>query len=156
MKMLFFATVFLAISSACGGTAAPEQIVVAFYEAYANADGQTFVDCMSSEAMINTEEFIKQLQETPEESAEYLADVGINVSVEGIANMTAGRFITAILTSPVYADELPDFSNAVFGETTIEGDRALVPVTIDDSTEEMELVLENGKWKIVGDGLEIL
>lgn len=156
--MKLFSTVLAALCFfpiACGGET-PEQVVKTFFEAYENADGSALVNCMSSEGLSDINDYIDQLKETPEESADYMSMIGIEVTAEDMENMTAGDFVTALFNSPVYADQLPDFSSAEFGEARIYGDRALVPVTIEDSMEEIELVLEDGDWKIVGNGMEIL
>ena len=56
----------------------------------------------------------------------------------------------------MYAAELPDFSSADFGEVTIVDNRAIIPVTIDNNTEPIELIIENDEWKIVGSNMGIL
>ncbi|MCK5786807.1 MAG: hypothetical protein KAH54_09665, partial [Candidatus Sabulitectum sp.] len=70
--------------------------------------------------------------------------------------LTPGDSLNALFISPLYAGELPDFRGVEFGETAIRGDTALVRFTIDGNMEEIELVQENGNWKIVGNGMEIL
>lgn len=151
---LVLATLFICITACNSET--PEQVVKIFFEAYENADGNALVNCMSSEGLSDINDYINQLKETPEESADYLSMIGIEITAENVKNMTAGNFVSAIFSSPVFASELPDFSSAEFGKAAIYGDRALVPVTMDGNTEEIELVLEDGNWKIVGDGMEIL
>ncbi len=134
----------------------PEQVVKTFFDAYENADGNALVNCMSEQALYDVNDYIDLLNETPEESSSFLATLGIQITAEELANITAGDFVTALFTSPAYSDDLPDFSNAEFGEASIYGDRALVPVTVNGISEEIELVLENQSWKIVGYGMEIL
>jgi len=141
--------------TACDGET-PGQVVSKFFTAYENADGNALINCMSREALRDINEYLDQLRETPEESAEYLTMTGMEVTAEALENMTAGDFVNTLFNSPAYADQLPDLSSAEFGKAAIYGDRALVPVTMDGNTEEIELVLEDGNWKIVGDGMEIL
>ncbi len=155
MKKYIIFPVLLFFTIACAEQS-PEQVVKVFFNAYENGDGTALINCMSIEAQADILSYLEELKEAPEESADYLTQIGIQVTAEQVESMSAGDFITALFNSPVYADELPDFSGAEFGQADIYGDRALVPVTQDGTTEEIELVLENGLWKIVGNGMEIL
>ena len=136
--------------------ATPLHVVEIFFDSYSRGDGNTLVSCMSGEAIAEINDYVITLQQTPESSAEYLNSIGIQVSIEDIETLTAGNFVTLIFNSPVYAAELPDFSNAEFGEVTIVDNRAIVPVTIDNNTEPIELIIENDEWKIVGNNVGIL
>lgn len=156
--MKYFIPVIAAISffsMACAAET-PEQVVKTFFDAYENADGNALVNCMSERALYDVNDYINLLNETPEESSSFLATLGIQITAEELANITAGDFVTALFTSSAYSGNLPDFSDAEFGEASIYGDRALVPVTVNGKSEEIELVLENQSWKIVGYGMEML
>ncbi len=142
--------------SSTSNSTTPLQVVEIFFDSYSRGDGNTLVSCMSEEAIADIDDYVLVLQETPESSAEYLNSIGVQVSIEDIETLTAGNFVTLIFNSPVYADELPDFSNAEFGEVTIVDNRAIVPVTIDNNTEPIELIIENDEWKIVGNNMGIL
>ncbi len=137
-------------------TETPEQVVKTFFDAYENADGNALVKCMSEQALYDVNDYINLLNETPQESSSFLATLGIQITAEELTDITPGDFVTALFTSSAYSDDLPDFSDAEFGEASIYGDRALVPVTIHGDIEEIELVLENQSWKIVGHGMEML
>ncbi len=152
-----FAVVFLALFAlilACAG-ATPEQVVKKMIDGAQNDDGNAIVSCMSAEAVQELDESLIQLKEVPEESAEFLAMLGVEMTAEEITNMTAGDFITALLSSEVIAEEMPDFSPAVIGETIIEGEKAMVEVTIDGDTNEFELILQDGEWKLE-EGLDFM
>lgn len=144
---LALAAVFV-LSIACGGGGTPDQVVQKFIDAAKTADGTALVGCMSAEALGELNESLEQLKESPEESAAFFEMMGVEITAEEIPDMTAGDFISALLGSEMMADEMPDFSDAVVGEAVIEGDQAMVPVTFGDDTEEIELVLEDGSWKI--------
>ena len=82
--------------------------------------------------------------------------MGIEITPEEVSDLTAGKAITIILSSEMVAAEMPDFSAVEIGEAVIDGDIAMVPVTMDGETEEIELVLEDGNWKIGGDGMDFM
>lgn len=151
MKVFFFAALSLVfLLSSCSSETAlePNQVVTNFFEAYSNGDGSGIVNCLSEEAMVSVNGYVEQLKETPEESSVYLNSIGICISAEKLADITAGDFVTALLESESYSEQLPDYSNARFGEARIYGDRALVPVTLEGTRKDIELVLENSGWKI--------
>jgi hypothetical protein len=152
------ATAAFVLLSACspGTPETPEQVVANFFEAYENADGHTLVDCMSAEAMSDIDHYMEQLRETPEESHEYLVSIGVNISADEVANLDAGDFVSALFNSPNYADQLPDFSDTEFGTALIYGNKAIVPVTTNGITQDMELVLEEDRWRIVGSNMKII
>jgi hypothetical protein len=158
VKLSVYATAAFIFLSACSlkTSETPEQVVAEFFEAYANADGHKLVDCMSADAMSDIDQYMEQLSETPEESSEYLVSIGIDISAEEVATLNAGDFVTALFNSSAYADQLPDFSDTEFGSARIYGDKAIVPVTTNGSTQDMELVLEEGNWKIAGNGMKII
>ena len=51
---------------------------------------------------------------------------------------------------------MSDFSAVEIGTATIDGETATVPVTMDGDTEDIELLLEDGAWKIGGDGMDFM
>ncbi|MCP4647059.1 MAG: hypothetical protein GY852_04885 [bacterium] len=144
---LALAAIFV-LAIACGGGGTPDQVVQRFIDGAKNADGNALVSCMSAEAVAELNESLDQLKESPEESAAFFVMMGVEITAEEIPGMTAGDFVSALLGSELMAEEMPDFSEAVIGEAIIEGDEAMVPVTFGDETEEIELILEDGAWKI--------
>ena len=152
-----FAVVFIVVFTlilACAG-ATPDQVVKKMLDGAHSGDGNAIVSCMSAEAIQELDESLIQLKEAPEESAEFLAMLGVEMTAEEVTNMTAGDFITALLLSEVMAEEMPDFSTAVIGESIIEGEKAMVEVTIDGDTNEIELILQDGEWKLE-EGLDFM
>lgn len=156
MKFIIPAVAVFAFFSMAYAAETPEQVVKTFFDAYENAEGNALINCMSNQALRDVNDYIHQLNETPEESSSFLATLGIQITAEELTDITAGDFVTALFTSSAYSDNLPDFSDAEFGEASIHGDRALVPVTIHGNVEKIELMLENQSWKIVGYGMEML
>lgn len=141
------AAVFV-LAMACGGAATPDAVVKKAIDAFENGDGNALISCLSAEAVEELEAQVEEMKASPEESAGFLAMMGIEVTAEEIENMSAGDFISKLFTSEMMAAEMPDFSNVEIGEAVIDGDEAMVPVTIDGETEEVELILENGEWKL--------
>ncbi len=82
--------------------------------------------------------------------------MGVEITAEEVADLTAGKAITIILSSEMIASEMPDFSAVEIGTATIDGETATVPVTMDGDTEDIELLLEDGAWKIGGDGMDFM
>ncbi|MCD4708126.1 MAG: DUF4829 domain-containing protein [Candidatus Sabulitectum sp.] len=143
------------LSAACGGGGTPDQVVKKLFEAFENADGDAVVACLSEEALEDMNENVEELRESPEESVAFFAMMNIEITEDEIENMTAGDLVSAILGSEVFTEEMPDFSNVEIGEAIIDEEDAKVLVTIDGDTEEFELVLEDGNWKI-DDGMNFM
>jgi len=144
---LALAAVFV-LAMACGGAATPEAVVKKAIDAFENGDGNALISCLSAEAVEELNAQVEEMKAAPEESAAFMAMMGIEVTAEEIENMSAGDFISKLFSSEMMAAELPDFSSVEIGEAVIDGDEAMVPVTIDGDTEEVELILENGEWKL--------
>ena len=142
-----FAAVF-ALVIACGGAATPDAVVKKAIDAVESKDGNALISCLSAEAVAELDAQVEEMKAAPEESAAFMAMMGIEVTAEEIENMSAGDFITKLFESPMMAEELPDFSSVEIGEAVIDGETAMVPVTIDGDTEEVELILEDGEWKL--------
>lgn len=138
----------LFVVMACGGAKTPDAVVRKAIDAMENKDGNALVECMSTEAIEELDAQIEEMKAAPEESVAFMAMMGIEITAEEIENMTAGDFITKMFESEMLAEELPDFSNVEIGEAVIDGEEAMVPVTLDGETEEVELILEDGEWKL--------
>ena len=135
---------------ACGGGATPDQVVQKFLEAWNSGDGDGVVGCMSSEGLVDLDGFIEIMRASPDESAEQLASMGLEFTPEEVAELTVAQFLSGMLSSEEASSEMPDLSNVEIGETVIaeDGQTAVVHVTADGESEELELVLEDGNWKI--------
>jgi hypothetical protein len=152
-KFALALTAVFVLAIACGGAATPDQVVKKFIDAFQAKDGNAIIACVSAEGMAELDAQIEQMKATPEESVGFLAMMGVVVTADELANWTAGDFLTAMLGSEMLAAEMPDFSTVVIGEAVIDGETATVPITTDSVTTEIELVLEEGNWKISGDGM---
>ncbi len=144
---LAFAAVFV-LAIACGGGGTPDAVVQKAIDALENGDGDALISCLSAEAVEELNGQIEEMKAAPEESAAFMAMMGIEITAEEIEGMDAGDFITKMFSSEMLMAEMPDFSNVEIGEAVIDGEAAMVPVTIDGETEEVELTLENGEWKL--------
>ncbi len=145
----------LILVMACGDMVTPDQVVKKVLNALDSKDGDAIAACMSEEALEDMIDALEEIKENPEESAAVFTASGVDISAEEIEYMTVGDLISAILNSEVLSTEMPDFRNVVVGETLIDGDDAMVFVTIDGDQKEFELVLENGNWKI-DDGINFI
>ena len=149
--MKIFSLVFAAgliLMMACGGASAPDAVVRKAIDAVESGDGETLVGCLSSEGIEELNSQIEEMKVNPEESAAFLVMMGIDVSTEDVENMDAGDLITWMLQSELMKAELPDFSTIEIGEPVIEGDEAVVPIVLEGESEEVELIRENGEWKL--------
>jgi len=142
-----FAAIFV-LAIACGGAATPDQVVKKMIDAFEAKDGTAILECMSAEAVAELDAQVDEMKAAPEESAAFMAMIGIEVTADEITNMTSGEFLTKMLSSEMLADELPDMSTVEIGEVVIEGETATVAVTLDGDTDNIDLVLEDGQWKI--------
>ncbi|MCK5115388.1 MAG: hypothetical protein KAR44_02235 [Candidatus Aegiribacteria sp.] len=144
--LVFVAAFVLAI--ACGGASTPDTVVRQAIDAVVSGDGEALVGYLSSDGIEALNGQVEELKANPEESASFLAMMGIDVTAEEVENMDAGDMITWMLQSELMQAELPDFSTIEIGEPVIEGEDALVPIVLEGESEEVELVLEDGEWKL--------
>ena len=56
----------------------------------------------------------------------------------------------------VYTTDMPDFNSMEIGDAVIDGGTATVPVTLDGETDDIELVLEEGNWKIGSEDMDFM
>lgn len=149
-KFAIALTAIFVLAVACGSAGTPEQVVQKFLDTWNSGNGDGVASCMSSEGLIELDGFIEVLRTEPDESVAQLATMGLEFTPEEIANLTVGQFLTAMLSSEIASADMPDLSNVVIGETTIseDGQSAVVDVTTDGEEEELELILEDGSWKI--------
>ncbi len=134
----------------------PEQVVNKLFSGVQNGDGDAVVSCLSAEALAGIDEGLVEIKANPEETAGMAVMFGIEITADEVANLTAARAISLLLTSEMLAAEMPDFSTVVVGTAVIDGETATVPVTMDGETEDMELVLEDGSWKIGGGDMDFM
>ncbi|PIE52899.1 hypothetical protein CSA37_04455 [Candidatus Fermentibacteria bacterium] len=144
---LAFAAIFV-LAMACGGGVTPEAVVQKAIDALENGDGSALVSVLSAEAVEELNGQVEEMKAAPEESAAFMAMMGIEITAEEIESMDAGSFISKMFQSEMLAEELPDFTNVQIGEAVIDGETATVPVTVDGETNDVELVLEDGQWKL--------
>jgi len=144
---LVFAAVFTFMIG-CGGASTPDAIVRKAIDAVESGDGEALVGYLCSDDIEELNSQIEEMKVSPEESAAFLVMMGIDVSVEDVENMDGADLITWMLQSDMMRAELPDFSTMEIGEPVIEGDEAVVPIVLEGENEEIELVRENGEWKL--------
>lgn len=144
-----FLAAVMAFAVACGGSSStPDAVVRKAIDAVVEGDGEALIACLSSEGLEEINLQVEELRADPEQSAGFLAMMGIEVTTEEIENIDAGGLITMMLQSEMMQAELPDFSTVEIGEPEIDGESAVVPIVLEGETEEVPLVLENGEWKL--------
>ncbi len=147
-KFALALTALFVLAIACGGASTPDAVVQKALDAFENKDGNALISCLSSEAVAELDAQVEEMKAEPEQSAAFMAMLGIEVTADEISSMSAGDFMTKMFESPMMADELPDFSTIEIGETVIDGETATVEVTLEGETDTVELVLEDGQWKL--------
>ncbi|MCD4708127.1 MAG: hypothetical protein K8S62_10360 [Candidatus Sabulitectum sp.] len=156
-KFALALTAVFVLSFAClGGGGTPNQVVQNLFDAIEGGDGDAVVGCLSTEILDGFDEGLEELKADPEGTAAMAVMMGIEITPEEVADLTPGKAISIILSSEMMTSEMPDFSTVEIGEAVIDGETATVPVTMDGDTEDIELVLEDGNWKIGGEGMNFM
>lgn len=156
-KFALALTAVFVLSFAClGGGGTPDQVVQNLFDAIEGGDGDAVVGCLSVEALEGINEFIEELKTDPEGTAAMAVMMGIEITPEEVSDLNAAKVITILLSSEMMTEEMPDFSTVEIGEAVIDGETATVPVTMDGDTEDIELILEDGNWKIGGEGMNFM
>ncbi|MEA3265788.1 MAG: SUMF1/EgtB/PvdO family nonheme iron enzyme, partial [Candidatus Fermentibacteria bacterium] len=121
----------------------PEEVVAFFVDMLLNSDGEFIISSLSEEELADLNAVLLVLKLAPDEMAAELSFEGIEIAAEDIENMTIEEFVMVML----------GIVEIEIGEAAINGETAVVPVTIEGETEEIQLVLENGQWVVVDNGL---
>lgn len=129
---------------ACGA-AGPKATVEKMVTAFKAGDGSGMVSCMHPEALVELDQTVAEIKENPEESAAFLGMMGVEATAEEISNLDAGKFITLMMKSPMFTEELGTFEFEV-GAERIEGETAFVELTVNGETTEVKLVKYEGRW----------
>ncbi len=129
---------------ACGA-AGPRATVEKMVTAFKAGDGSGMVSCMHPEALVELDQTVAEIKENPEESAAFLGMMGVEASAEEISALDAGSFMTLMMKSPMFAEELGSFEFTV-GAERIEGETALVELTVNGEATEVKLVKYEGRW----------
>lgn len=140
--ILMAAAVLLLV--ACGA-AGPKATVEKMVTAFKAGDGSGMVACMHPEALVELDQTVAEIKENPEESVAFLGMMGVEATAEEITNLDAGSFMTLMMKSPMFAEELGSFEFSV-GAERIEGETAFVELTVNGETTEVKLVKYEGRW----------
>lgn len=150
MKLVtvFSLTVMFVLMS-CGGGALPEDSMTAFVEAIKAGDGATAASYMSSHALSEMDVQLVAIKENPEMSVTYFATMGIETTESELAEWTTEDLLAAFFGSPGMVEELGDKLDLEVTGSEIEGSEAVVFITTaDGDEEEVEMILEDGVWKL--------
>ena len=133
----------------CGGAALPEDSMTAFVEAIKAGDGATAASYISSYALSEMDVQLVAIKENPEMSVTYFATMGIETTESEIEEWTTEDLLAAFFGSPVMVEELGDKLDLEVTGSEIEGSEAVVFITTaDGDEEEVEMILEDGVWKL--------
>jgi len=151
MKLVIvLASAAILLLTACGGGAGlPEDAVKDFIEAVKAGDGAKAASYLSSYALEELDEQLEALKQDPEMAVMALGTMGVETTVDDVADWTSRDFFAALIETEAMRAELGDKLNVEVTGSEIEGDDALVFLTtVDGDEEEIEMTLENGEWKI--------
>lgn len=129
---------------ACGA-AGPKATVEKMVQAFQAGDGKGMVECMHPEALTELDATVAEIKQNPEESVAFLGMMGVEATVEEINNLDAGAFITMMMKSPMFTEEMGTFEFTV-GAERIEGETAFVELTVNGEATEVGLVKYEGRW----------
>ncbi len=126
----------------------PEMVVKNYVDACNNANGHLFITCAPNEGLEELLGLLVLLKGNPDLTVDIFAEMGADITAEEVEYMTAGDILSVYLR---FDTEFPDFSSVTMevGDAIIDGETAVVPVTIDGSVNNIELFIENGCWKLV-------
>ena len=148
MRSILFASSLLCLIMACGA-AGPGDAVTGFFDALQAGDGEKAAGYLSQQAIDEMGSLRDYMMGDEAQIAEMAAEFG--VSAEELSNADDRQFVAIVLSSDMMAGEAEGLVVTV-GEVAIEGDRATVQVTYtmdgDSDTDELELVKEDGGWKL--------
>lgn len=146
----------MSLLAACGAPEGPEDAVTALFEALRAGDGAGVVARMSSAAVAEMGDELEALKADPEASAAGLATIGVPIDASELPGMTAEEFAEAIFSSRVVTDIVAS-GEVTTGNVVVEGDVATVEVTTAvggrTETHEIEVVREDGVWKVTDFGM---
>jgi formylglycine-generating enzyme required for sulfatase activity len=126
----------------------PEMVVKISIDAYNNANGHLLMVCSPAGQLEELQSLLALFEEYPDLAVATFAEMGADITAEKVEYMVAGDFLSAYLR---FDTELPNFSSVEveMGDAIINGETAIVPITVDGNVEEMELFIEDGRWKLL-------
>ncbi len=154
MKKLLIITAIVAMIAGCGAAMGPKATVEKAFNALKTGDGKALIECMSAEQIAELNTSIEEMKANPEESAQMMAFIGVEVTAEEITALDAAGFVTLLLQSEMFGAEFAEME-ITFGAERIEGEQAWVEVTTDGETEEVMLVKEDGRW-VISEGFDMM
>lgn len=152
MRRFIAGLAIIALFAACGGGGGnPESVVKGMFDAMKAGDGEKVVSYLCAEAITEIEEQL----EYPEDIAMSLSFMGIEKTEDEIASLTPGEYMDLILGSEMM-QMVWDMAELEIGDAVIDGETAVVEITIKmefmgestEETDEVELIMEDGAWKI--------
>ena len=157
MKTLaVFSILLFALTMACGGgnAGSPGDAVTEMFDALKAGNGERAVAYMSESALSEMDSQLEMIKMAPEQSAQQLSVMGIEIDAADIPDMTTKDFMVALISSPVITS-IMESTEVSIGEVTIDGNSARVEVKTvvlggEPETNTIDVVKEDGKWKIKG------
>jgi hypothetical protein len=161
MKTLaVFSILLFALTMACGGSAGnPGDAVTEMFDALKAGNGERAVAYMSESALSEMDSQLEMIKMAPEQSAQQLSAMGIEIDAADIPDMTTKDFMVALISSPVITS-IMESTEVSTGEVTIDGNAALVEVTTtalggESETHTIDVVKEDGQWKVTEFGMNM-
>jgi hypothetical protein len=140
----------LAFLAACGGAAgSPEDAVKGFIDAVKAGDGAKAVGYLSSNALAEMDEQLVALKDDPAMAVMALTSMGVEVTEDEIKDWDAEDFFAALIETEVMRAQLEEELDVTVTGSEVDGEQASVFITTPDGDEEeVDMILENGQWKI--------
>jgi hypothetical protein len=150
MKLVtVLASAALLLTACGGGGGSPEDAVNGFIAAVKDGDGAKAASYLSSHALEELDDQLQALKEDPEMAVMALGTMGVETTVSEVKEWTSADFFATLIETEMMREELSDKLDVEITGSEVDGEEAAVFLTTaDGDEEEVDMILENGHWKI--------
>jgi hypothetical protein len=148
----------LALLISCSGSGDPALSLKSLFSAAKEGRGERAVSLLSHAALDSLEAGIglERMWGNPGEASSLLASYGIGMSAGEIDTIGTAELMIRLVESPLFSRIMEDASLET-GNVTVSGSLATVGVELvflgDTLNGDVQMVLEDGKWKVGGEGV---
>lgn len=150
--------VCLLLLLSCSGSGDPALSLESLFDAAKEGRGERAVSYLSHAALDSLEAGIglERMRGNPEEASALLASYGIGMNAGEIDTIGTAPLMVRLVESPLFARIMED-AFLETGDVTVSGSLATIEVELvflgDTITGDVQMVLEDGKWKVGGEGV---
>ena len=153
MKKIIVLFVMLLLIAYCSkkGASTPNDAVQAMYNAVIKSDGGALYDTLSKESADNMEKMFKGMFQFVLQMSKQSGQQNEQTKMmEELNNVNGRDFFVKLFAQPDVSKSMKDKTGEKFEivDTKIDGDKAVVKTKTGDKEEDIEVVKENGVWKI--------